>query len=104
MDIISFWPFTLIVALFATSSYVPLPAHAVLVIVSYLTIYAGAHASLDCTEEEVRAVAVSLAAARERSDLRLHCLSSRAILAVLPRRRRRRFLLVTLQCFLSAAR
>ena len=63
MDIISFWPFTLIVALFATSSYVPLPAHAVLVIVSYLTIYAGAHASLDCTEEEVRAVAVSLAAA-----------------------------------------
>ena len=102
MDIISFWPFTLIVALFATSSYVPLPAHAVLVIVSYLTIYAGAHASLDCTEEEVRAVAVSLAAAR--TDLRLHCLSSRAILAVLPRRRRRRFLLVTLQCFLSAAR
>ena len=53
------WPIVAIVATFALSSYVPLPAHAVLVIVSYLTVYAGAHASLDSKAEEVRALAIS---------------------------------------------
>jgi hypothetical protein len=108
------WPIVAIVATFALSSYVPLPAHAVLVIVSYLTVYAGAHASLDSKAEEVRALAISgvrascAGAAVAALFMRLKCFALTAILAARPRRfaahRRRHCQQATPQCFLSAAR
>ena len=52
----------IIAGLFTASNFVAIPAHTVLIIVSYLTIYIGAHSSLDSEASETETVGTSEAA------------------------------------------